>query len=234
MKNCKILVFTYANTNHHEGCSFHKLLEITNPSKQEYCKVQGYDFLCLTELEHNTKIDVGWEKIKIINDNIDKYDYIFYVECDAIIMNHTIKIENLIDDNYDIMVSKNPKAIEGKYEINCGILLVKCSDWSKKFMLNIYNKKNIINNRYPPNWAEQAAIMQEITDDADTRKHFKLMHLRYFNSFYRPDYPNDTFRMGDFILHAVGMSNESRERILSECKDKIIKMPDYQLETPCV
>ena len=234
MKKYKILVFTYANTNSHEGCSFQRLLDITNPSKEEYCKIHGYDFICKTDLTHNHKNDIGWEKIKIINEYIDQYDYIFYVEADAIIMNQTIKIENLIDENYDIFVSINKRVPEERYEINCGTLLVKCSSWSKQFMLDLYSKKHIKHHDYPDNWAEQIALIKELVNSPETRKHFKLMHLRYFNSFYRPDFPDDTFKMGDFILHAVGMPNSMRETLLDECKNKIIKMPSSGLQTPCI
>jgi len=232
MKKPRILIFTYANTNTHYGCSFHKLLDLTNPSKEEYCKIHGYDFLCRTELHHNSKNDVGWEKIKIINEVINDYDYIFYVECDAIIMNHTIRIENLIDDNYDFIVSGIDKAPKEKYEINCGVFLIKCSDWTKKFLSDLYSKRHIIHPDYPPNWAEQIALMKELVHSEETRKHFRLTHLRYFNSFYRPDFPNDVFQFGDFVFHAVGCNNELREKILSEFKDKVIKMPNSKIEFP--
>lgn len=235
MKKSKILVFTYANNDSHHGCSFHKLLELTNPSKEEYCKIHGYDFYCQTEnLVHNNPRDIGWEKIRIINDVIDKYDYIFYVECDAIIMNHTIKIENLVDDNYDFIIGRGLNDPPEKYHVNCGSFIVKCSEWTKQFMKNLYEKKDIINPNYPQNWAEQAAIMTELINNSEVRKHFKITHLRYLNSYYRPDTPQDNFEIGDFVLHGVGMPNTTREKLLDECRNKIIKMPKVGLEVPCV
>jgi hypothetical protein len=101
-------------------------------------------------------------------------------------------------------------------------------------MKKLYEERDIKNPNYPSNWAEQGAIIRELFENPEVRKHFKITHLRYLNSYYRPDSPHDTFKMGDFVLHAVGMPNETRERLLRECKDKYIKMPNIQLETPCI
>jgi hypothetical protein len=224
MKNYKILVFTYGDTNSHYGCSFSDLLKITNASKEEYCETHGYDFYCRTE-GIRTDRAIGWEKIQIICDHIDKYDYIFYVECDAMIMNHTIRIENLIDDNYDITTSIHKNANE--YEINAGVLLIKCSEWSKNFLNKLCKKEEFHHH----NWAEQAAIINELKTNTETRKHFKFVSNRYFNSYAHKWYPEDNFQIGDFVLHAAGSSNDYRFQLFNEMKNYIIKMPKINIKT---
>ena len=134
MKKPRILIFTYADTNSHHGCSFNDLAKITNVSKEVYCKTHDYDFLCKTD---NIRTDrpIGWEKVEIICNYMDEYDYIFYIECDATIVNHTIKIENIIDDNYDIVIGQVTNC-KDYIQVNAGVLLVRCSEWSKASMTN--------------------------------------------------------------------------------------------------
>jgi len=223
MKNYKILVFTYGDTNSHYGCSFSDLLKITNSSKEEYCETHGYDFYCRTE-GIRTDRAIGWEKIQIICDHIDKYDYIFYVECDACIINQTIKLENLIDDNHDVIFGKVSNT-KDHIQINSGVFLVKCSEWSKEFF-NFLNEKKIT-NRYAN---EQEAIIDQINTNSETLKHFKVVHLRFFNSYYHSWHPEDNYQHGDFILHAAGSSNNYRAALFNEIKKYSIIVPQEKIK----
>lgn len=222
MKNYKILVFTYGDANSHHGCAFDELLKITNISKQEYCKTHEYDFYCRTE---NIRKDrpIGWEKIQIICDFIDKYDYIFYVECDAIIANHTIRLEYLIDENYDLIFGRVSNT-KDHIQINSGVFLVKCSNWSKEFF-NKLNSKEIV-EQYPN---EQDCIIKQINTDAEILKHFKIVPLRFFNSYYHEWHPEDNYQHGDFVLHLAGTSNSYRQKVFEEINQNLIKLNDYKI-----
>lgn len=215
----KFLVFGYQDQNSHEGCSFQELGNLTLPSKVDYCKTHGYDFY-LQEKDFDYSKKIAWARIKTIIEKIkeNKWDWILYLDADTMICNHTIRLENLIDDNYDIIVSRNFSKQE--YEINCGVMLVKCSDWSLKFLENLYTKSEF----YDHVWAEQAAMMDELEKKSEIRSHFKFVHNRYFNSYYHAWYPQENFQLGDFICHIAGASNDFRFRFFSELKDNILKV----------
>jgi len=195
------------------------------PSKQEYAKLHGYDFY--VREDSNPERAVGWTKIDIALDKIENYDWILYVECDAMIMNQTIRLENLIDNNYDIIIA------DSKYRsdytgVNTGVMLMKCSPWSRDFLQSLNEKSEFFHT----NWFEQGAIIQAIRND-DIRLHFKLVDNRLFNSYYHKDTPDDNFRFGDFICHCAGTSNETRHALFSELSQRIIKPPTNTLiETP--
>ena len=216
----KFLVFTYSSQGTHEGCSFDKLAELTRPSKIEYCKTHNYVHLDAIVNENYNK-PIGWLKIEVFLKEIENYDWILYVEADAMILNQTIRLENLIDDNYDIIVAKN-RHNKKKIEINCGVMLVKCSEWSKNFFKNLLEDTS-------NSWFEQGAIMDKINNDQEIRKHFKLVENRFFNSYFHEWYPDDNFRPGDFILHAAGSSNSFREKLFSFLQDKIVRVPKYDI-----
>jgi hypothetical protein len=222
MKKSKILVFTYGDSNSHHGCSFNELLKTTNFSKEEYCKIHSYDFYCRTE---NIRTDrpIGWEKIQIICDFIDKYDYIFYVECDAAIVNHTIKLENLIDDNYDLTFGRVSNT-KDYIQINSGVFLIKCSEWSKHFFKKL-NSEEVV-NKYPN---EQECIISEINSDIKIRNHFRITHLRFFNSYNHEWHPEDNYQHGDFILHLAGSSNAYRQKVFEEINQNLIKLNNYRI-----
>jgi len=222
----KFLVFGYQDKNSHEGCSFQELGNLTLPSKIDYCKTHGYDFyLQETDFDYSKKI--AWARIKIIIEKIkeNKWDWILYLDADTMICNHTIRLENLVDDNYDIIISRN--FAKQEYEINCGVMLIKCSEWSLKFFENLYTKSEFYNH----DWAEQAAIMDELEKKEEIRNHFKFVHNRYFNSYAHKWYPEDNFQIGDFICHAAGSSNEFRYKLFSELNNKIIKVANLEIKT---
>ena len=87
----KFLIFSYYNKLAHHGCSFDELAKTTIPTYKEYCEKHGYDFYCKTQnfTEGRT---VGWSKFEIFLENMDKYDWMFYVECDSMLMNQTIRL----------------------------------------------------------------------------------------------------------------------------------------------
>ena len=76
---------------------------------------------------------------------------------------------------------------------------------------------------------EQAAISDEVNQNEETRNHFKIMNLRFFNSYYHEWHPNGNYKHGDFILHLAGTSNSYREKVFKEMKDNIIKSNDYKI-----
>src|ERR1044072_4010687 len=104
----KILCYSYCDSNSHEGCSFKELAALTQPSIKEYCALHDYDYSFQYDGFNSNKI-IGWERYDITLRELDRniYDWIFYIDADATIMNHTIRLENIIDDNYDIMIAKN-------------------------------------------------------------------------------------------------------------------------------
>ena len=223
----KALIFSFQNEGSHEGCTFNELAKLTQPSKEAYAAAHGHDFYCKTQDFAKDKA-IGWAKIEIALEKMSQYDWLFYVECDAMIMNQTIRLENIIDDSRDIIIA------ESKYRhnfqgINTGVMLIKCSEWNRQFFQHLCEKGQYHNG----NWFEQGAIIEEVKNDSGVRAHFKLVNNRLFNSYYHKDTPDENFRVGDFVCHAAGISNASREALFTELQNKQVLLPtDKAIRTP--
>ena len=223
----KILCYSYCNpTDSHEGATFGRIAELTQPSVIEYCKTHGYDYYFQDSGFDSNKI-IGWERYDITLRKLDLYDYIFYLDADAMIMNHTIRLENIIDNNYDILIAYNSIAKDWT-GINTGVILFKNSQWTKDFLNHLNSKTH-----FHTTWAyEQGALIEAYTNnEMDCQKHIKLVKNRLFNSYAHQWYVEDNFRIGDFVCHAAGSSNSYRERLFTELNKKIIKLPPNEIET---
>jgi len=222
--NKKFLIFTYHDEMLHGTKSYKDVAELTMPSKIDYCKTHGYDFYA-KENDFDFSRRVNWERVPMFINLIKekKYDWLWFLGTDCMIMNHTIRLENIIDDNYDMIIASSS---DNKIEVNTDSWLVKCTDWSLDFLERI--NSNIELYHHP--WCEQQAVINELHDN-EIKKHFKIVHTRYFNSYYHAWYPDLNFKFGDFVIQAAGHDNDYRVEIFNELKDKIIKIPNFQIET---
>ena len=213
-----ILIFSYYDGRSKDSKSFKEIAELTKPSKEEYCKKFGYDFLSEEVIE--TDREIGWRKIDVFRERLISgyYDWIVYVEADAMICNLTIPLTDILDDKYDMIIAKNSIS-KGWDGINCGVMAIKNSQWSLDFLYKIDSKENFWNHP----WQEQAAIIDEIENNPEVLKNIKIEKCSIINAFHHVWYNFDDFKFGDFILHDAGASNEHRFKLFTEMKDKIIK-----------
>lgn len=222
----RILVFTVYNEDSHEGCSYSELAKITMPSYEEYCRIHGYDFKIKNQNVLPGRL-IGWSRFEFFLENIDNYDYMFYVETDSMLMNQTIRLENLIDDNYDVIVSYTSQNLD-KIELNTGPTLIKCSEWSKKLLNKFVNNKSYWHHQM----VDQAMFNDEINNNTETKSKCKLVPLRFFNSFAHEWHQDSNFQIGDFICHAAGSSNDYRKNLFTSLGNHIIKMPAKLIYKP--
>ena len=170
-------------------------------NKRLYCKKHGYDFIyCDTILDHTRPIP--WSKIQILLKTMEntEYKWIFWTDADSLVMNHTIPLESLIDDNYNFIISRDPNAI------NSGQFLIKNCAWSRQFLQNVYAHTECINHC----WWENQAIILEYNQNPDVANQTKLIPQRSINSYPKEvGFSNiDTlYQPGDFIIHFPGIHN---------------------------
>lgn len=79
-----------------------------------------------------------WAKPKIILELLEKNetDYVLFLDIDAIVSDNNVRIEEFIDENYDIIVTED---YSGHSVMNAGVLLIKNSEWSKQFLKDWWN-----------------------------------------------------------------------------------------------
>ncbi len=192
-------------------------------NKEEYCKKHGYDFVCGTEHLDPTR-SIAWSKIKLVEKCLQNksYKWVFWTDADSLIMNHGIKLEDLIIDGRDFILSTVHMKQSKKHILNTGEFLIRNSNWSKKFLKTIYNRDSPLDHP----WWEQKAIIDEYTENKDVQKHFYVYPPRILNSTvlninYEKN-PLNVYKEGDFIIHFYQPADKSRLKSLIEKYSKMV------------
>lgn len=187
----------------------------TSVNMRCYCNRQGYDFI-----EQEGSIDKSrhptWSKIKLVENVLDMgYDWVMWIDSDAVITNKNIKIEDIIstyDINRDRDINYNKDIIIAKEEccdwtINTGTFLVKNSQWSKDFLKKWYGQVQYIN----VGWMDNSAFIWLHEYDMDVKNHTVLVKQRVLNSFVGAPgrYGEGIWQKGDFICHYAGVSDRT-------------------------
>jgi galactosyl transferase GMA12/MNN10 family len=177
-------------------------------NKAAYAQAHGYDlFLHHKTLDHTRP--VAWSKILALQKHLNHYDWLFWSDADSLIMNQAISLETLIDDDFDIIISK--EATLGN--MNTGNFLIKNSLWSKKLLKDIYAQTALI---YSCCW-EQDALAYLLKINPALNQHIKLVHQRLINA--HPYEPGGAYKEGDLLVHFYGAWGVSRWNKHSFMKD---------------
>lgn len=216
----------------HTPWSYQELADLTNPNKEKYCKRHGYDFdahfsnfkydKCFIDGKRPLGINnfsVGFEKIFHIIDLLEsgKYEWIFWLGCDTLITNHTIKLEDVVDNDYHFMVAYDCN------DWNVDSFLIRGSEEGLSYMKHIASK---IDDYRSHVWQEQQAMI-------DARDNFssitKVVPQEVINSFEYGLYPtpqhqagrdklgnNGRWTKGHFVVHWPGTSLGHRIKLANQ------------------
>lgn len=187
----RIGIVTLSTPNIETYCQY------TRARNCDYAEQHKYQFIAFKEKLDDSR-PASWSKLLALLMNWDDYDWLMWIDADAMIMNKDIKLESIIDNKYDFIVSTDLNGI------NCGIFLVKTTEFMRQIFEQAYDKKEFINHP----WWEQAALMSLMNENEILRQKTKKINKKEINS-----YMND-FEKGDFILHLPGFSNDTRYLIL--------------------
>lgn len=197
MINSKIAIVSLYDENYKEIGKYSDL------NKQAYAKLHGYDIYLYNTLLDSSKL-APWNKILAIQNHINDYDYIFWTDADSLIMNFDIKLEEFIDENYDLIISKE----EVMNNLNTGHFFIKNSQWSKSLLENLYR----LSDQFTTCCWEQDALAYLLEQNKNLYKKIKILNQRAMNSHvFIPNFlPNQfgknggEYYFGDFIIHFYG------------------------------
>lgn len=196
-----------------------RMAEVTNPSKRAYCERWGYDFACF-EGTLDPDRPPAWSKVRFVRRLLDRYDWVFWLDADALIMNPDVALENLLDPRYSLILVKQPGPDPfGGLHLNTGSFFVRSDEWSRGFLDDLYRQREFIEH---PCW-EQAAFMHLYQHRPEVRERIKVeVDARQFNSIA------NSYVKGDFVFHAINpMRTESGKIQLIQrvCEDDA-RIPD--------
>lgn len=179
-------------------------------NKVKYAHKHGYETsLNLCDVTRH----LGWEKIyhtKDILENKD-IDWVWVTGCDSMITNFNKKIESIIDNNYDIIISKDQN------HINVDSFLIKKSSKSIEFLQTIIDKYS---QYVGHSWAENQCFIDLY--HGIYHKNIKIVPQRILNAYNyntlrhlpRPNLDglglDGNWQPDDLLIHFVNQSLEHR------------------------
>jgi hypothetical protein len=219
----------YAILTMHDD-SYAKMAELTLQNKQEYCDKHGYQLFKKTD-NFSEGRHIYCDKIRhnlFVLENNPDIEWVWWLDCDAVITNFNIKIEDWCDDNYDFVVTLD------RYALNNGSYFIKNSQLAKQFLRDILELEDVF---LDDKWPDQQPMISLLEYSQDYREMTKFHPQRDFNSydydFYHMDHGNthdwDLFgkkgnwQSGDFVIHYPGIKYDQRIELIKNILTKVIK-----------
>lgn len=215
--------------------NYSRMAEITiHGNFKNYCDIHGYDLIPFKiEKQFLEGRHPQWGKIKLLKNilNDKNYDWLFFLDCDCLIMNVGISLDDFIDPRFDIIMPSGGGApdnwLKNDFNENCIMssqMLVKSSNNSLKLLEEIW---------HAPDWPVGMDInefdheMRQLRISFNKPEWFgkiKVLPEKYLNRFWPVKNPNviDAFpnimkniwEPGDFIAHVTSYNTDERVEIL--------------------
>ena len=198
----------YASLNHHE-----------------YSNKHGYSYIKeIVKNDDYTNWHPTWIKIDVLKKYLPLYDYVVWIDSDAVFVNQDIKIEDLINDGVDLVIPKlEMDRVSGNMwtHTTTGFMIWKNSEWSNNMLNTLWSEPKdyrftffheqsrldeLIYDKFTVQGGEN--ILNKNIDDIETPiKLDNIMILPY--SYHR------CWEDGDikYVYHAGGNTGTKLERI---------------------
>lgn len=205
------------------------LAEITwDQNKKLYCEQHGYDAIAKTDGFKYDYLFLSTERTELIVELLEsgKYDWIHACGTDTMITNFTVKLEDLVDDDYDFIIGVDC------HGINNDSFLARATPRTIAYLKKVIE----VREEYATaKWLDQQAMTDNIDMMGDR---IKIVPQRFFNSFDYWQYPQDymphiekkdilgndgQWQPGDFLIHWPGISMEKRIPLAKEKLTQVIK-----------
>ncbi|KAL1919364.1 uncharacterized protein VTP21DRAFT_2057 [Calcarisporiella thermophila] len=194
-------------------------------NKRQYAKLHDYAFVARSkefEQQSRKQRKTVWGKLDAVEKVLPRFDWLFWLDMDAVIFNSTISVESLLkkfeettpDFDQKHLIVARPR---GDSMINAGVFLMRNSEWSRGFLRAVQARKDEYNAKF----FEQKAMWLEMNKPEWERGALVLDKDDHtFNTF-----PN-RYDEGDFIVHYAPDKCPASEVIkgVNEARSKQSKM----------
>ena len=185
------------------GSNYAKTWESARLSKEMYCQRHDYTFIFVGESLDKDRV-ANWSKIIALQNELSQYDWIFYSDADAHIMNFDIKLEDIIaeysqPDKFLIITKDNN-------EINSGNFIIKNDPISHEFLADAYTHfptkpVSLGENKGYGIWNDQYGIYHEYRNEKYASR-VSIIPQNIINA-----YPcaccGIKYKTGDLLIHFV-------------------------------
>jgi hypothetical protein len=183
------------------------VVELTIHVNAQYAQYHGYIF-GIKQREKESWAETVWEKIPILREYLSQFDWLMWIDADAMVMDHRVKIEDLIEkagEEKDLIISADLNGL------NAGVFLLRNCEWSHQYLKHVdEHKPNYIGLKYPEQMAMDACIPY-----GTNLQHVAYLPQWLLNQFWIQWIP------GDFIIHHSGGSVEDKVKGLTPFLEKV-------------
>lgn len=199
------------------------LSNLTTPNHQAYCKRHSikYHLVGVDEIDRN--YETAWSKLASIREAlIDGWNWVIWVDADAIFTNISHDILEHVDHHHDLFMSKDFNGL------NSGVMIIRNTAWASMYLEFLYSLRNkwpsglnpcfryeqrgfaltyndICFSKKNPNWGPFPHYQ-------NVRRRIKLIDTHNFNSYpcKSPKCKPNKWRVGDTIFHAAGLNHSEK------------------------
>lgn len=188
------------------------LADLTWTNKQQYAGKHGY--IAVAKTDNFSEEQVHFDKFVHILDVMNTHpnvDWIWWLDNDAMITNFDIKVEDLVDPDYHVIMATDIAAL------NTGSFIVRNSGKAREWLEFLLSKKKEYKD--DKKWFEQQAVIDFYPKFEEL---FKLVPQQWLNSYDYNMYgvdgtdllnQNGQWYPGDFVIHWPGLQNEVRVKL---------------------
>jgi len=189
-------------------------------NKVKYAEKHGY--LALSKTDNFSPEQVHFDKFVHILDVMEKntsVDWVWWLDNDAMITNFDIKVEDLVDNDYHVIMPTDIAAL------NTGSFIVRNSAQAREWLNFLLSKK--LEYKNDKKWFEQQAVIDFYPKFQDL---FKIIPQQWLNSYDYRMYNVEGIDLlgqdgqwypGDFVIHWPGLPNETRVQLAQQYQQYI-------------
>lgn len=191
----------------------------------KYCALHGYSLHIDYQDEFNNGRPPQWRKIEAAMEILTKYDWVFFLDADCLIMNSDIKLESFLDTNYSFLVPSHflkpvdtpITTIEGVENIISSQFFVKNDNEGMRILQAIWEGQN---NTFDYEGRQIRVLINEDKYNIGIVEERRLNTFWYANNPFMlwsfPGFNNNVWQNGDFIVHVTGYKIHEKIQLLSD------------------
>lgn len=196
------------------------LADWTWTNKEAYAKKHGY--LAVAKTTDFSEEQIHFDKFIHLLDVMDKnptVDWVWWLDNDAMITNFDIRVGDLVDNNYHVIMGTDIAAL------NTGSFIVRNSPQAREWLNFLLSKKSEYKN--DKKWFEQQAVIDFYPKFQDL---FKIVPQQWLNSYDYRMYnvegidllgQDGQWAPGDFVIHWPGLPNDARVQLAEQYQQYI-------------
>jgi len=111
------------------------MAKLSVKNKQTYAKRHGYELVLVSGENIDPSRPAAWSKFKALAEHLNRFDYILFVDVDALVMNFDVRLQDLVSTNKDIFMTEDWNGL------NTGVFIIRNSPWGHWFLKEAWGEK---------------------------------------------------------------------------------------------